>query len=372
MVAICKTWSLTADKRITGLCSMKMLSETERVMRDSCPICVTPLNREPPVDCFGCPDIPGDDLAWPLSYTLYGSFGFTTTVLNSQTYTAEDANYYGERTAVSFSWSATDVIAFIENARLINTFAPDFGSGNCYWGKAVSRMNFLQFIGAVDVNAAGGCGTARNHSPEWRLFVTDNQEMKWPLYAGGDNDPVYDPLTNGWILPAGTTQKYSVLNGRVWPTGYGNKSGTPAAKDVNQGEIAGYISDLPYYPDCPTIISGFLPHDWFSAAYQKSITMLLEKVTVFGSPRYSLTISVNNGGIPQKSMYLNKATGKWIANRPFGPPIEVTDPVPVLQAARIIGCIYRSEVNCDNRSVITLTRFSGSTEWPETVYLEAA
>lgn len=59
MAAVCKIWSLTADQRITGLCSMRMLSETERVMRDSCPICVSPgrsIGQCIGVD--GCADFP--------------------------------------------------------------------------------------------------------------------------------------------------------------------------------------------------------------------------------------------------------------------------------------------------------------------------
>lgn len=41
----CKTWSIAGDKRITGLCSMEMLMETARTMRDGCPICVTPVQQ---------------------------------------------------------------------------------------------------------------------------------------------------------------------------------------------------------------------------------------------------------------------------------------------------------------------------------------
>lgn len=368
MTEVCVTWKQPDGDHFNGWCTnrFRLTTPPEGVaVVGGCQLCVTPISREPPVDCFGCSSTANE---WPLSYTLYGDFAFTTSVLNSQTYTAEDDDYTGERTAVSFSWSAADVIAFCQEALLINTFTTDPSLGHCYWGKAVSRMNFLQSIGAVDKAAADACGTARNHSPEWRSFVTDDQEMTWPLYTGLSDDPVYDPLTNGWALTLGNPQKYSVLDGRVWPTGYGINSGGKVPADVNQGDINGYISDLPYYPDCPSIISGFLPHNWFSAAYQKSLSMLLERIFLFGSPRYSLTIAVNNGGIPQKSMYFNKPTGKWMTG---SPPITVTNPVPDLEAARLGGCTYHSEVDCNNRSVITLTRFSGSTEWPTTVYLKA-
>lgn len=43
---VCRTWSLTADKKFTGLCSMQLLLETEVNMKNGCPICVTPIDPE--------------------------------------------------------------------------------------------------------------------------------------------------------------------------------------------------------------------------------------------------------------------------------------------------------------------------------------
>ena len=59
MTEVCKTWSIAGDKRITGLCSMEMLRETARTMRDSCSICLTP--SRPVGQCIGvdgCADFP--------------------------------------------------------------------------------------------------------------------------------------------------------------------------------------------------------------------------------------------------------------------------------------------------------------------------
>lgn len=38
----CFTWSQTTDKSITGLCSMELQMETAHIMRNGCPICISP------------------------------------------------------------------------------------------------------------------------------------------------------------------------------------------------------------------------------------------------------------------------------------------------------------------------------------------
>lgn len=40
----CVTWSITGDKRITGLCSMELLMNTASSMKRGCPVCVSPVS----------------------------------------------------------------------------------------------------------------------------------------------------------------------------------------------------------------------------------------------------------------------------------------------------------------------------------------
>lgn len=52
----CFTWSQTSDKSITGLCSMELPMETAYMMRNGCPICISP--RSLFGVCNGCTEPP--------------------------------------------------------------------------------------------------------------------------------------------------------------------------------------------------------------------------------------------------------------------------------------------------------------------------
>lgn len=52
MVDFCTTWSLPGDRPRSALCSMELLQETARIMRDACPVCVFPSGRF--ANCANC------------------------------------------------------------------------------------------------------------------------------------------------------------------------------------------------------------------------------------------------------------------------------------------------------------------------------
>ena len=362
----CRTWSITGDKRVTGKCSMQLLMETERIMKNGCPVCANANAIVGPIGCCGCTGevFPG---IWDFDspFSIGGDYHIPEVV--SVTGSASEWPCLGNVTPPGSGYATATTTQYrtplsdIQGHPLIRVMSTG-GTPGCAWGYGESTYDgfiFYPTYGNPSGVAPGSCPLTRGYT-ELRCSYSH----AGPYYRANGSSAVGNPF--GAHFRPFNTYEWS----NVPESGYDGES---------LGSVLGaFLITLPCgsYPNntkLGSLLVGSICWNWHLTCISlggggpQTLRLLLNSFS------YSLITLDKMIGVPSFS------GSTWVHDGIGASPCGTTfDGLVAIQGHPVIGASWTATYPCNQPDTITLTNpypigigSNAGLTFPETITLRA-